>query len=63
MSDENPLERQMVEVHFDDRAWLSAIYQNGEFVDLFGLPLDRQRISGWRPLDSAGKSANGRSTH
>ena len=50
MFDELPANHQEVEVHFEDRAWLSAFFRNGEFVDTYGLPLDRSRISGWRPL-------------
>jgi hypothetical protein len=51
MVTELPAERQTVEVNFDGSAWQPAIFQNGQFVDVYGLPLDPQKISGWRALD------------
>jgi len=57
MFDELPTNHQEVEVHFEARAWLAAFYRNGEFVDAYGLPLDRTRISGWRPLGAHDASA------
>ena len=53
MNDNFPADREEVEVRFDDRSWLAAVYRNGEFVDAYGLPLDASRISGWRPLTAA----------
>jgi hypothetical protein len=52
MNHQLPLERQLVEVRFDNRDWMTATYQNGEFVDMFGLPLNREKISSWRPADA-----------
>jgi len=46
-----PAERQTVEVNFEGNSWQPAFFRNGQFVDIYGLPLDRQRISGWRALD------------
>ena len=51
MLTEFPKERQTVEVNFDGNAWQPAIFQNGQFVDIYGLPLDGQKISSWRVLD------------
>ena len=55
-----PQDREEVEVRLDDRAWLTAVYRNGEFVDTYGLPLDSNRITSWRPLASG---ANDGTTH
>jgi hypothetical protein len=52
MSNQLPSERQLVEVRFDNRDWMSATYKNGEFIDMFGLPLSREKISSWRPANA-----------
>ena len=52
MVTELPSERQTVEVNFDGNAWQPAVFRNGQFVDIYGLPLDRQKISGWRALEN-----------
>jgi hypothetical protein len=52
MVSELPGERQLVEVHFDNRDWLSAIYRRGEFVDIYGFTLDREKISSWRAAEA-----------
>lgn len=57
MKGELPLERQAVQVKLDDGDWQPATYQDGQFVDLYGLPLDHRKISSWRP---AGTAPNGR---
>jgi len=49
---ELPREQQPVEVHFDNRDWLSAVYRRGEFVDIYGFTLDREKISRWRATDA-----------
>lgn len=49
---ELPSEQQLVEVRFEDRDWLSAIYRRGEFVDIYGFTLDREKISRWRATDT-----------
>jgi hypothetical protein len=57
MKGELPMDRQAVQVKINDGDWQPAVYQDGQFVDLYGLPLDHGKISGWRP---AGGSADGR---
>ncbi|HVV98421.1 MAG TPA: hypothetical protein VHC92_14860 [Rhodanobacteraceae bacterium] len=56
MKGELPMERQPVQVQLDNGEWQAATYQDGQFVDLYGLPLDHRKIRGWRP---AGGAANG----
>ena len=57
MKGELPMERQAVQVKVDDGDWQPAVYQDGQFVDLYGLPLDHKKISSWR---AAGGNADGR---
>jgi len=57
MKGELPMDRQAVQVKISDGDWQAAVYQDGQFVDLYGLPLDHGKISSWRP---AGGSADGR---
>lgn len=52
MNDEHPIEGQIVEVKIGGGAWQSATYRRGQFVDLYGLTLDRQKISEWQPAAS-----------
>jgi hypothetical protein len=52
MHSELPAERQAVEVNFNGISWQPAIFQNGQFVDIYGLPLDREKISDWRALEA-----------
>lgn len=59
MKGELPLERQAVQVKLNDGDWQPAVYQDGQFVDLYGLPLDHLKITSWR---SAGGSTDGRAT-
>ena len=59
MKGELPLERQAVQVKLSDGDWQPAVYQDGQFVDLYGLPLDHQKVTSWRP---AGGNADGRAT-
>ena len=47
-----PMDRQVVEVRVANGDWQPATYRNGEFVDVYGMPLDRRRIKGWRPASS-----------
>ena len=56
MRGELPMDRQAVQVKINDGDWQAAVYQDGQFVDLYGLPLDHRKISSWRP---AGGTANG----
>jgi hypothetical protein len=46
------MDRQVVEVRVANSDWQPATYTNGEFVDAYGMPLDRRRISGWRPVSA-----------
>jgi hypothetical protein len=48
MYDKLPSDRQHVEVRLDNREWQPATYVDGEFVDAYGMPLDRRKISSWR---------------
>ena len=57
MKGELPLERHAVQVQINNGEWQPATYQDGQFVDLYGLPLDHRKITSWRP---AGGSTNGR---
>lgn len=61
MTAEFPLERLEVEVSFDNRGWHPATYVHGEFVDIFGLPIQRERILSWRPADAAAPAPENRS--
>ncbi len=56
MKGELPVDRQTVQVQLNNGDWQAATYQDGQFVDLYGLPLDRLKITSWRP---AGGAANG----
>jgi hypothetical protein len=54
MYDKLPNDRQAVEVCVDNHdEWQAATFQNGEFVDAYGMPLDRRHISNWRPSDNS----------
>ncbi len=53
MKGELPMEQQSVQVKIENGEWQAAVYQDGQFVDLYGLPLDRTKISGWRPAGGA----------
>jgi hypothetical protein len=53
MYDKLPNDRQSVEVCVDNRDWQAATFQNGEFVDVYGMTMDRSHISNWRPSDNA----------
>jgi hypothetical protein len=53
MNDKLPADRQIIEVRLVSRdEWQPATYRDGEFVDAYGMTLDRRRISGWRPASS-----------
>jgi hypothetical protein len=56
MKGELPMDRQAVQVKLNEGDWQPAVYQDGQFVDLYGLPLDHLKVTSWRP---AGGSANG----
>ncbi|WP_395683638.1 hypothetical protein [Dokdonella sp.] len=50
MQDETPLEGQDVQVKVGDN-WQAATYRRGQFVDVYGLALERQRISEWQAAE------------
>lgn len=57
MKGELPMDRQAVQVQLNNNGdWQAATYQDGQFVDLYGLPLDARKVTSWRP---AGGAANG----
>ena len=62
MFDKLPNDRQMVEVRLENRDWQAATYQDGEFVDAYGMPLDPHKISSWRSPNGNLHSARGK-TH
>jgi hypothetical protein len=50
MSNETPQEGQDVQVKMGNN-WQAATYRRGQFVDVYGLPLDAQRISEWQAVE------------
>jgi hypothetical protein len=44
-----PMDRQVIEVRLGTDEWQPAMFRDGEFLDLYGIPLERRRISSWRP--------------
>ncbi|MEO7432714.1 MAG: hypothetical protein ABIR62_11975 [Dokdonella sp.] len=59
MNGQLPVEGQNVEVKLVEGEWQAAVYREAKFVDLYGLPLEADKISEWRTVDegSAGESA------
>lgn len=47
MFDKLPNERQPIEVRLGND-WLPATYQDGQFIDAYGMPLNPHQISSWR---------------
>ena len=47
-----PADNQIVEVRVGNGDWQPATYSNGEFVDSYGITLDRRKVTGWRPVNS-----------
>jgi hypothetical protein len=50
MQNETPQEGQDVQVKMGS-SWQEATYRRGQFVDVYGLPLDAQRISEWQAME------------
>jgi hypothetical protein len=50
MQNETPQEGQDVQVKMGSN-WQAATYRRGQFVDVYGLPLDAQRISEWQATE------------
>jgi hypothetical protein len=48
-NDKLPMDRQIIEVRLGTDEWQPAMFRDGEFVDMFGIPIERRRISSWRP--------------
>lgn len=48
MNHEPPNEGQRVEVRIGAGAWQPATFRRGQFIDIYGLALDPQRISEWQ---------------
>jgi len=48
-NDKLPMDRQVIEVRLGTDEWQPAMFRDGEFVDMYGIPLERRRISSWRP--------------
>jgi len=70
MFDKLPNDRQPIEVRLGNE-WQPATYQDGQFIDAYGLPLDPRKISSWRAPNGMASSngvsaksmnANGAST-
>jgi hypothetical protein len=48
-NDKLPMDRQVIEVRLGTDQWQPAMFRDGEFVDMYGIPLERRKISSWRP--------------
>lgn len=51
MSNDTPQEGQDVQVKLGSGTWQAATYRHGQFVDVYGLPLDPHKISEWQPTE------------
>ena len=49
MNNKVPTDQQVVEVLVGDDVWQQATFKDGEFVDTYGMSLDRSSILDWRP--------------
>jgi hypothetical protein len=58
MDNKVPTDHQVVEVLVGDDVWQQATYKDGEFVDTYGMSLDRSSISNWRPTVLAPANPN-----
>ena len=58
MDNKVPTDHQVVEVLVGDDVWQQATYKDGEFVDTYGMSLDRSSISNWRPTVLAPANSN-----
>lgn len=50
MNGQRPVEGQKVEVKLEEGDWQEAVYRDANFVDLYGLPLEVEKISEWRAI-------------
>jgi hypothetical protein len=66
MLDKLPNERQLVEVRLGND-WQAATYVDGEFIDMYGMPINPHKISTWRmPIglsNRRGPAAPAKRTH
>ena len=53
MNSSLPIEGQQVQVKLKEGDWQEAVYRDDNFVDLYGLPLDFDKILQWRPASSS----------
>jgi len=51
-NDKLPMDRQVIEVRLGTDEWQPAMFRDGGFVDMYGLPIERRRISSWRPANA-----------
>jgi len=58
MNNKVPTDHQDVEVLVGDDVWQHATYKDGEFVDAYGMQLDRSSIANWRARVSAPANSN-----
>jgi hypothetical protein len=49
VNDKLPTDRQIIEVRLGNDEWQPAMFRDGEFVDSYGLPIERKSVSSWRP--------------
>ena len=66
MFDKLPNDREPIEVRMGNE-WQPATYQDGQFVDAYGLPLNPKKISSWRAPNGTSSAntprANGAGAH
>lgn len=48
MNKQLPIEGQKVQVKLREGDWQDAVYRENHFVDLYGLPLDADKVLEWR---------------
>jgi hypothetical protein len=53
MNRQLPIEGQKVQVKLKQGEWQDAVYQDENFVDLYGLPLGYEKVLEWRAVASA----------
>ncbi|MEO6690357.1 MAG: hypothetical protein ABIS07_10270 [Dokdonella sp.] len=60
MNKQLPIDGQTIQVKLKEGEWQQATYRDDNFVDLYGLPLEFDKIVEWRPLaaDSASRATD-----
>jgi hypothetical protein len=56
MNNQLPNDSQKVQVKLMEGDWQDAVYRENHFVDLYGLPLDADKVLEWRPLVPAAQA-------